>query len=266
MGSYVKIWTDLLYDPWFLGLPLIEKGMWFILIVFAKHHGDTGQVSFASWRGMGSACGCDGKTCKKILTSFRSQNKIGLKENLNGTILIEIVKYEHYQRVKTVKDRKKEVVSKPISAEKSPQHPHYKIRQDKIKEDNNKRVPADEPPTKLKADPTYRKTIDRLIAEIYRFYNLKLDYDKAGLFYKKAESYGQAIVAIRRAWKKIKEQNQQMDKFIPYVFTELKPESRKYWSGADWEEVKGQNQALDTWLNRECGETIGDVFRKLGRK
>lgn len=174
--------------------------------------------------------------------------------------ILTICKYDTYQ----IPQDNEKTMDRPTRRQPE-DNPQPRLNNTKEKKEI-KELPADEPPTLLKADPTYKKTIDRLIAEINLQYNLKLDHAKVGLFYKKAESYGQAIIAVKRALGKIKKQNQQMDKLIPYVITELKPNSRKYWREVDWIEVKSQNQAFDSWLNRECGKTIGDVFKKLARK
>lgn len=134
MSGFVKIWTDILHDSWVQGLSLSEKGLWVWLITMTKEAGDTGQISFPSWRGLGVQCGCDGKTAEKILRKFRTQNKIELVENDNGTIAISIPNYLYYQLLK--RPGRKEP-----RAEKSTKNPHQEpsqSRADQIRPDKTK--------------------------------------------------------------------------------------------------------------------------------
>jgi hypothetical protein len=141
IDRYAKVWCSIFSDTKFLSFSLAERGAWLQLIVWAKMTGDTGIITFRSWRNLAEILGCDKNTATRIILKFadesllnchvgedgvvRSQRKIAdispllvsderkpvgnsLKSHhdLSGIITIEIVKYNEYQRV-----RKTELVS-----------------------------------------------------------------------------------------------------------------------------------------------------------
>ena len=99
MAGYAKIWTSIFNDPWFIGLSSTSRGVWLQLLVWAKMVGDTGSVSGRSWASIGSAWGCDGKTCGKILRKFHEDGKISLTKESGNGIAITIHNYQFYQSV-----------------------------------------------------------------------------------------------------------------------------------------------------------------------
>ena len=98
MSLFVKIWTDCLQDEWFLNLKLIERGMFFMLIILAKFHGDSGGFSFRTWHGLADSVGADAETSRKILRFFHSENRVILTESKN-LVRIEICNYIKWQTV-----------------------------------------------------------------------------------------------------------------------------------------------------------------------
>jgi hypothetical protein len=139
MGSFVKIWTDILHDSWVQGLTLSEKGLWIWLITMVKEAGDSGQVSCPSWRGLGMACGCDGKTAERILRKFHTQKRIELVENENGTIVVAIPNYHYYQLIKRPgRIMPREEKALPIPQDDSSQTRSDQIRADKTIPDETK--------------------------------------------------------------------------------------------------------------------------------
>lgn len=125
MPVYAKIWTEIESDNWFVGLSCLQRGVWLQLIVMAKNRGDTGELSFRSWRAAGESLGLDAGTCKKTLRffsdpsektastedtrkkslrDFSSTSKIILEEVSNGTLRIVIPKYHYYQHLRKPKE------------------------------------------------------------------------------------------------------------------------------------------------------------------
>jgi hypothetical protein len=139
MSAFVKIWTDILHDSWVQGLTLSEKGLWVWLITMVKEAGDCGKVSCPSWRGLGVACGCDGKTAERILRKFHIEKRVVLVENENGTIAISIPNYHYYQLLKRPgrKEPREENTSQ-ISREEPSQSIPDQIRVDKTIPDETK--------------------------------------------------------------------------------------------------------------------------------
>jgi len=99
--AYAKSWTDKYNDGWYLSLKLHERGLWDQLFTYAKMVGDTGRIIGRSWSAWGSLWGCDGRTCRKIVTKMHDDCKVVLTERANF-LELEIVNYEYYQRVKKV--------------------------------------------------------------------------------------------------------------------------------------------------------------------
>ena len=99
MIAYVKLWTTIYNDTWYLSMNSAGRGIWLGLIVWAKLVGDTGIVTYPSWVAVGSALGCDGKTARKFLGKFHENGKVILKTE-NSAIIIEIVNYQSYQALK----------------------------------------------------------------------------------------------------------------------------------------------------------------------
>ena len=151
MSGFAKIWTDILHDPWVQGLTLSEKGLWIWIITMIKEAGDSGQVSCPSWRGLGVACGCEGKTAERIIRKFHNEKKVTLAENPNGTISIEMPNYQYYQLVK----RPGRLEPRAESAEPIPQQDSSQSRADQIRPEKtiSKQTRADQTaPEQIKAD------------------------------------------------------------------------------------------------------------------
>jgi hypothetical protein len=98
MGLWVKIWTDLLHDPWFMSLSLAYKGAYLMLIVMAKQQGDTGRIWVKSWVFLTTVWGANRKTVGKIVDYFTQCQKIKNGKNTQGLIWIELCNYEKWQR------------------------------------------------------------------------------------------------------------------------------------------------------------------------
>ena len=134
MSSYAKIWTDIFNDEWFLSLSATQRAIWLQLIITAKMYGDTGLVSGRSGGALGSLWGCDGKTCGKILGKFLSDQKIELRKNPTGGMVIKILNYDYWQRLRKPGDKEKSFEGIPNARENSGKIPSI-IRQDKIRQD-----------------------------------------------------------------------------------------------------------------------------------
>lgn len=121
MAGYPKIWTTLLHEDWFVDLSLTERGLYFHLILLAKEQGDISQISLRGWTGLGSVCGCDRGTARKISMKFQRLGKITIVEKSKKCVRIEIANYDKYQSLKHYKPRKsvsKESGKSPQQAER----------------------------------------------------------------------------------------------------------------------------------------------------
>ena len=126
--SYVKIWTDIEDDPWFLSLSCLERGLWLQMLVRAKAAGDTGEFSWKNPTHAGQCLGCDGKTLGKFHRKISENSRALIKTLDGGIIRVTLLNYDKWQRVAKAGQRT------PV-AEKSEKIPAlirpYKIRQEK---------------------------------------------------------------------------------------------------------------------------------------
>lgn len=130
MRGYVKIWTDALSDSWFVGLSGSERGMWLQLLLIAKQGGDSGSVWGRSWVGLGSVTGFDGKTARKFLRKFHDNEKVVLTVHPEGSIEVQIVKYNYWQSLRQPRQPSDKSGKIPQSKEKPEKIPPNHIRSD----------------------------------------------------------------------------------------------------------------------------------------
>lgn len=158
-----------------------------------------------------------------------------------------------------------------------------------IKKDNqgvSKKVDTKETPTKdIKRSPappdlvekrvsdgTHGDKCDAIILACKSYLDLGCTHAQAGQINKKAESVGQAIVAIRRIKKWIDRGITTKRHFMGAVIRDLK-ESRgstdaedKHhpgWPDADWDSVKQQNDWFEKDLDKKYGNKLGDVIARM---
>lgn len=93
---YVKLWTAIFEDDWFMSLRLNERGAFLLLIVYAKMVGDTGRISLGKIRDFSGILNCDEKTSRKILGKFHEKSKIVLEEGSNS-VTVTIPNYHYWQ-------------------------------------------------------------------------------------------------------------------------------------------------------------------------
>jgi len=123
MAGYVKIWTCIHQDEWFLGLSLIERGMWYELLVLAKQVGDTGNIFVAKMRELSEKVGADVRTCNKIVAKMHGDGKIVLKKLPNSVIHIQIVNYLKWQELNDPKEIRNEHIRKTKMSQKCDKNP-----------------------------------------------------------------------------------------------------------------------------------------------
>lgn len=104
MAGYVKIWTTIESDGWFLSLSCLARGLWIQLIIAAKAGAESGQVWGKSWGQLAQRWGLSRETCAKNLRKFADAGKVTLETEDNGTILITIHNYLLWQGVKGPKE------------------------------------------------------------------------------------------------------------------------------------------------------------------
>jgi hypothetical protein len=107
MGLWVKIWTDLLHDEWFMGLRLPEKGAYFMLIVLAKEQGDTGHIYCHGWKHLSQIFGCFWKSCETYCSLFVTSGKLCYEKNHAGILHLELLNYEKWQGLNPKEQRQK---------------------------------------------------------------------------------------------------------------------------------------------------------------
>lgn len=138
MAGYVKIWTTIESDGWFLGLSCLARGLWIQLIIAAKAGSETGQVWGKSWAQLGQRWGLSRETCAKNLRKFADAGKVSLQIEGNGTILITIHNYLLWQGIKGPKEavelhRKRK---KPCEKSHRIRHPQSSSEQNSSEQNN----------------------------------------------------------------------------------------------------------------------------------
>lgn len=121
MSGYVKIWTDIRNDEWFIGLRLIERGLWYELLTITKVRGDSGRFFVRSRAALAQEVGGDDSTVTRILGKFRQDGKISLRELPGKQLEITIPNYVQWQELtkdgakdKIAKSRRKTVENSPL--------------------------------------------------------------------------------------------------------------------------------------------------------
>lgn len=99
MSGYVKIWTDIRNDSWFVGLKLNERGLWYELLVIAKVRGDSGRFFIRSRAALAQEVGGDRSSVARILAGFRTAGKISITETDGGQVEITIPNYVYWQEL-----------------------------------------------------------------------------------------------------------------------------------------------------------------------
>ena len=141
--SFVKIWTDILDDDWFLELNLNQKGAWILLLIFAKLRGDTGHFCYKSVATLSELWGCDDRTATKLHRHFESCGKIVVEKRKRSTALT-IPKYEYWQQVKAT-GKGEALVQKCSKSAAKVQHdyipPDQTIKKDQTRPDHSNKEP-----------------------------------------------------------------------------------------------------------------------------
>jgi hypothetical protein len=107
---FVKIWTTVKQDAWFLGLSCLERGVWLQFMIEAKEGEKCGKIGTFfqhSCATLASNLGCDARTVRKVAAKMQADGKIIYTENENGTLTIEIVNYQYWQDLKRDRDNNK---------------------------------------------------------------------------------------------------------------------------------------------------------------
>jgi len=131
--EYVKLWTSVLSDSWFLSLNCSERGLFLQLILLAKT-AENSAPKFKSWRAVGELCGSDGKTVRKYLGRFRTFGKCDYKTNEYGMIEVTISNYQFYQSLSPNKEGRKSLAEKGKSEDGVRNIPHLQRQLSKKQE------------------------------------------------------------------------------------------------------------------------------------
>lgn len=108
MSYFAKIWTDIFHDQWFMSLSGLERGVWIMMIITAKMRSDNGskpgKFRYRNTAEMQHLCGIHRISALKMLQKLQKDGKISCTKNDDGSIDVEIYKYEYWQQVKGKKD------------------------------------------------------------------------------------------------------------------------------------------------------------------
>ena len=183
MSGYVKIWTDIRNDEWFIGLKLNERGLWYELLVIAKMRGDSGRFSMRNPTALAQEVGGDRSSVDRILMAFHTSGKIILTKSSTGQIEITIPNYIYWQdltkdgiKAKVVENRRKTTGKTPLPDQTRP---------DQSKPDQtNKQAPS--APTQI----LDKETREKMLGEISTAFGLNGQS-------KKELCFGDYMLAVR---------------------------------------------------------------------
>jgi hypothetical protein len=119
---FVKVWTDVEHDDWFLGLSCLERGVWLQLLVAAKSAGNTGEISWRNLTFGAQYMACDRKTLGKILRKFHENSRLLLTESNNGVVRIILHNWQKWQqdtKKPSTGYKREKSVENPLRVEKS---------------------------------------------------------------------------------------------------------------------------------------------------
>ena len=103
MAGYAKIWNDIWNDEWFIGLKGNERGFFLQLVSFAKARGDKSEIFLRNFRAFSHEFAFDSKTIGKMLGKFHQDSRIELTIGTNSTVRVNILNWQYWQEVRTVK-------------------------------------------------------------------------------------------------------------------------------------------------------------------
>lgn len=206
MIAYVKMWTAMLHDEWFVSLSCLQRGFFMQLILLAKEYGDTGGIFLRNFPVLSQIMGCDCKTTRKILGKFLNDEKISYQERDNGTLQITIHKYLYWQQLKKGKD----YVSTPKKSGKNlGEIPINEHSINRTEHENNKEYPEagkiDKQKKSERPDPLYDKLLERVVSDVKLYFGQDCKFPQAAKILKEAggkeneNSIGELSVAIRKA-------------------------------------------------------------------
>ena len=98
MAGYVKIWTDIENDSWFISLNGNERGLWLQMIVYCKNHGDSGEIFLRNISHCATTFGFDRATMGRMLRKFAENERIELQLD-SKPVRIKLLKYKYWQEL-----------------------------------------------------------------------------------------------------------------------------------------------------------------------
>ena len=180
---FLKLWTTVKRDPWFLSLKNSERGVWFQCLIEAKdgeNCGEIGRFSAKSYRTLAQNFGCDRDSLAEIMRNFAAQGKIDITVNEYGTLTVNVLNYQYWQELRSDKENIKPIKSGGKTDGKPPQ-----IRLDKNRIDK-KRVCAE-------TNPAHQRIVEYFREKYKEHYRDKGDPDKPIEYVFKGGKDGTAI-------------------------------------------------------------------------
>jgi hypothetical protein len=146
---FVKIWTTVKQDAWYLSLKNSQRGIWFQCLIEAKDgekSGEIGTFFASSYSSLAQTFGCDDTTARKILTKFADDCKLTIKTNEFGTLTIHILNFQYWQGLSRDRDNIKTDKNRRKIGEKSAKNPPELIENEIENESEIQKTPPDKKP------------------------------------------------------------------------------------------------------------------------
>jgi|GEM_PF-6109002 len=97
--SYVKVWTLLLHEEWYLALNSSERGVLLQLLLRAKEGTEDGRVVADSWTSLAQNCGTTGRQLAKWRAKMHDLGRIESGQLETGQIYIYLRNFVKWQEI-----------------------------------------------------------------------------------------------------------------------------------------------------------------------
>jgi hypothetical protein len=102
--QFVKIYTKLLDDEWFVGLTGIQRGIFLQLIVMMKRRSDCGYFCTRSVQELSTQCAVNRRTMDRMIVKMQAKWPQCVRRLSEGVIEITLPNYSKYQAVTAKKN------------------------------------------------------------------------------------------------------------------------------------------------------------------
>ena len=259
MAGYPKIWTRIRHRPWFRELGLAQRGIWYEVIMIAKEQTDDGWICFSNASGMASELHTNRTSIETWIARESHAERISNVQKGKSCLRFYISEYNNSQQVSSIKEFR----NRPLKGREGKQ---------KEREGNNISPAPPDLAEKRISDGTHGDKCDAIVTACKSYLGLGCSHAQAGQINKKAESVGQAIVAISRIRSWIDKGITTKRYFMGAVIRDLQQsrgstdkDGKRHpgWPDADWEMVKSENERFEKLLDQKYGNKLGDVITRM---